>query len=336
MKTCKKGNTYSPFLPTKVTSQILVKQQLNAHYQKVQNAKATIDNKTPYSYITNPTTTGYQKNHKPHPRASSSLDYHSVCGVNFPAVNNYSDDQTVDQIVRTFLNDKATSDKKLLPEANFLKTPSRPNSPTATQDKTSKISENEHSKSLASSRRFHANFTTGDVLQMHRNKFTPEKPFSPRLIRSNATSKLRSLRCYNPPIRMTISNSSKISQNGDPNVRPASTTEVIQDPHNGKKIQRKIMKQDVCRPVSSQPCRTSLGRRLAGDDVNGKHRQTSGVCFVPSPRPIQLSTEIDKQTQLPANASAQTSSELTKVGEWLKSLNPKDDEIPVAVVSWHV
>ncbi|KAA3682001.1 uncharacterized protein DEA37_0010096, partial [Paragonimus westermani] len=99
---------------------------------------------------------------------------------------------------------------------------------------------------------------------------------------------------------------------------------------NEKKIQRKVMKQDVCHPVSSQLCRTSLGRRLAGDDVNS-NRQTSGVCFVPSPRPTRLSTEIDKQSQLPANASAQTSSELTKVGDWLKSLNPKDDEIPFTV-----
>ncbi|KAF6775083.1 hypothetical protein AHF37_05863 [Paragonimus kellicotti] len=168
---------------------------------------------------------------------------------------------------------------------------------------------------------------------MHQNKFTPEKPFSPRLIRSNASSKLRSLRCYNPPIRMTKSNSGKISHNEDQNMRPASTTDVIADSHNEKRNQRKIMKQDVRRPVSSQPCRTSLGHPLAEDDANSKHRQTPGVCFVPNQKHTQLSTEVDKQTQLPANVSAQTSSELTKVGEWLKSLNPKDDEIPVAVTN---
>ncbi|KAA3681995.1 uncharacterized protein DEA37_0010090, partial [Paragonimus westermani] len=144
--------------------------------------------------------------------------------------NNYSDDQTVDQIVRTFLTDKAPSDRKTSPEANFLKTPLRQSSPKAMQDETSKISENEHSNSLASSRRFRANLITGDVLQMHRNKFTPEKLFSPRLIRSNAASKLRSLRCYNPPIRMVKSKSSKITQNGDPGVRPANTTDVVADP----------------------------------------------------------------------------------------------------------
>ncbi|KAF5402501.1 hypothetical protein PHET_03699 [Paragonimus heterotremus] len=333
MKMCKKENTYLRFSPAKVTSQILVKQQLNAHYQKVQNAKATIDNKIPYSYLSNPTTRGYRKNHKPYTRTSSSSEYHSVCEANVSAVNNYSDDQTVDQIVRTFLTDNATSSRRVSPVANVLKTPSRPNIPTAMQDKTLKISENGHSSSVASSRRFRADFVTGDVLQMHRNKFTPEKPFSPRLIRSNATSKLRSLRCYNPPIRMTKSNSSKISQDEDQNLRPATTADIIADSHSEEKNQRKIMKQDVHRPVSSQTCRISLGRRLAEDDTNSKHRQTPGVCFVPSPRPTALSTEIDRQTPLPANVSAQTSLELTKVGEWLKSLNPKDDEIPVAMVS---
>ncbi|KAF6769257.1 hypothetical protein AHF37_12394 [Paragonimus kellicotti] len=82
MKVCKKANPCLPIPPTQVTSQILVKQQLNAHYQKVQNARATIDNKTPYSYFNNPTTRGYKKNPKPYRRASLS-EYYSACEANF-------------------------------------------------------------------------------------------------------------------------------------------------------------------------------------------------------------------------------------------------------------
>lgn len=41
-----------------------------------------------------------------------------------------------------------------------------------------------------------------DVLDIHRDKFTSPKPFSPRTMKSNVSSKLISLRCYNPPKRI--------------------------------------------------------------------------------------------------------------------------------------
>ncbi|CAI2726204.1 unnamed protein product [Schistosoma spindalis] len=42
-----------------------------------------------------------------------------------------------------------------------------------------------------------------DVLDIHRDKFTSPKPFSPRTMKSNFSSKLIGLRCYNPPKRIS-------------------------------------------------------------------------------------------------------------------------------------
>ncbi|GAA48932.1 spermatogenesis-associated protein 7-like [Clonorchis sinensis] len=62
----------------------------------------------------------------------------------------------------------------------------------------------------------------GDLLQIHKHRFTEEKPFSPRTIRSNASSKLRGLRCYNPPVRTSRVKAASAEQLEPERIRPAS------------------------------------------------------------------------------------------------------------------
>lgn len=45
----------------------------------------------------------------------------------------------------------------------------------------------------------HASEVSGDLLEIKPYLFTPVKDFTPRMLKSTATSKLRALDCYNPP-----------------------------------------------------------------------------------------------------------------------------------------
>lgn len=53
----------------------------------------------------------------------------------------------------------------------------------------------------------------GDIMDWHKEHFVePKKPFSPRLlVKPDAKSKVREMRCYNPPFRKKKTHSSHSS-----------------------------------------------------------------------------------------------------------------------------
>ncbi|CAH8503021.1 unnamed protein product [Schistosoma bovis] len=189
----------------KVSSKILIKQHLNAHYRNIQSVKAYVDNTTPYSFSHNPTTKGYLKSYKAADRRplSTRPESNSLC--NLTTINTFSDDPEVDRIVRRFILD---SNDKLMEPLGLGEHRSEVVGNKNTCEKCDcsdgepiilrKLDIDCFSTKTAHRRQS----LSTDVLDIHRDKFTSPKPFSPRTMKSNVSSKLISLRCYNPPKRI--------------------------------------------------------------------------------------------------------------------------------------
>ncbi|TPP65854.1 hypothetical protein FGIG_05692 [Fasciola gigantica] len=213
-----------------VSKQILINQQLDSHYKRIQNVRATIDTSIPYTFTRNPTTRGY-RTQKRSPRPGLTVTLHSDdVGESFMMPERFSDDQVVDNIVKEFLKE------------NPIFFQSDPN------DEWHDASEREKGKAIASVRnnrdrsgiaRSAAGSSRsafgsrpassgGDVLKRFQHKFTKEKPFSPRTMKTNAESKIRRLRCYNPPIRARRSSTSTERQSS----RPSSAGETHLETNN--------------------------------------------------------------------------------------------------------
>ncbi|CAH8506036.1 unnamed protein product [Schistosoma bovis] len=199
----------------KVSSKILIKQHLNAHYRNIQSVKAYVDNTTPYSFSHNPTTKGYLKSYKAADRRplSTRPESNSLC--NLTTINTFSDDPEVDRIVRRFILD---SNDKLMEPLGLGEHRSEVVGNKNTCEKCDcsdgepiilrKLDIDCFSTKTAHRRQS----LSTDVLDIHRDKFTSPKPFSPRTMKSNVSSKLISLRCYNPPKRIICRQSdSKVS-----------------------------------------------------------------------------------------------------------------------------
>ncbi|CAH8506118.1 hypothetical protein MS3_00006246 [Schistosoma haematobium] len=199
----------------KVSSKILIKQHLNAHYRNIQSVKAYVDNTTPYSFSHNPTTKGYLKSYKGADRIplSTRPESNSLC--NLTTINTFSDDPEVDRIVRRFILD---SNDKLMEPLGLGEHRSEVVGNKNTCEKCDcsdgepiilrKLDVDCFSTKTAHRRQL----LSTDVLDIHRDKFTSPKPFSPRTMKSNVSSKLISLRCYNPPKRISRRQSdSKVS-----------------------------------------------------------------------------------------------------------------------------
>ncbi|KAK4469561.1 hypothetical protein MN116_007101 [Schistosoma mekongi] len=189
----------------KVSSKILIKQHLDAHYKNIQSVKACIDNATPYSFIHNPTTKGYRKSSKVSHRTPLSIRPETNSLHNLTTIKTFSDDPEVDQIVRRFMLDNNEKQIELL-------TLGEHHSEIADNNKAHHKHDCSYDEPVVIRKLDIDSFSTKtvqqreslskDVLDIHRNKFTSPKPFSPRTVKSNASSKLISLRCYNPPKRI--------------------------------------------------------------------------------------------------------------------------------------
>ncbi|KAH8860869.1 spermatogenesis-associated 7-like [Schistosoma japonicum] len=194
-----------PSVAFPVSSKILIKQHLNAHYKNIQSVKACIDNTTPYSFFHNPTTKGYQKSFKVSHKTPLSTKPETNNFRNLTTVKTFSDDPEVDQIVRRFVLDDNEKQVELLTFGEH-------HSEIADDNKVHHKHDCSYGEPVVIRKLDLDCFSTKtiqqkeslskDVLDVHRNKFTNPKPFSPRTIKSNASSKLISLRCYNPPKRI--------------------------------------------------------------------------------------------------------------------------------------
>ncbi|CAH8544367.1 unnamed protein product [Dicrocoelium dendriticum] len=181
----------------KSSTHILVRQHLDAHYRKVLSSKGAIDTSSPYAFKPSCIDQNrmYPENHHlPGSRCVTSFRKKYIFDHNLQ----FSNDPVVDHLVKSYfasLRSEATGnilgsfvgDKRDSPKTHN-------NCNTFTRPVTRSISE---AKLLSGARRLEPD--SYDILQIHQHKFTTQKPFSPRTIRSNASSKLRSLRCYNPP-----------------------------------------------------------------------------------------------------------------------------------------
>ncbi|CAH8505399.1 unnamed protein product [Heterobilharzia americana] len=189
----------------KVSSQILIKQHLNAHYKSIQSAKASIDNSTPYSFINNPTTRGYRKSSRRICRQplSGRPETNGFCSQN--VINTFSDDPEVDEIVRKFLlDDCAKYTEPFTYNEHHLQSAGGENAfGKHTCSDRGPASLRKLEGDCFSNKTVHRRQSfSKDVMDIHHNKFTNPKLFSPRTIKSNASSKLIGLRCYNPPKRV--------------------------------------------------------------------------------------------------------------------------------------
>ncbi|VDP65977.1 unnamed protein product [Echinostoma caproni] len=171
-------------------------------------------------------------------------------------------------------------------------------------------------------------------MERYQHKFTKEKPFSPRTVKNNAESKLRSLRCYNPPIRARrLSTEKKTS-------RPLSAGETQAEPDhpqprpNSVRSQRSTSRSSP--RVTSTAHRPSSSGLLEPRNSNpSNHGQSDGgrahIYTFPSnhqdsryspaeiePHPVSAVTVIPSQTNLSQKQA--TVSQMGKVDQWLNTL----------------
>ncbi|KER30776.1 hypothetical protein T265_02819 [Opisthorchis viverrini] len=148
------------------------------------------------------------------------------------------DDPSVDQIIRSYIRNKPSENHKftseLLLNATYLREslddrPSGNDSPIAARRPGTSHS--------TQSRIRHSE--VGDLLQTHKHRFTEEKPFSPRTIRSNASSKLRGLRCYNPPVRTSRVKAANAEQLEPERIRPVSALATKSDLNDATRISKR-------------------------------------------------------------------------------------------------
>ncbi|CAH8531535.1 unnamed protein product [Schistosoma rodhaini] len=175
----------------KVSSKILIKQHLNAHYRNIQSVKAYVDNTAPYSLSHNPTTKGYRKSSKAADKRPLSTRPETNSRCNSIAINTFSDNPEVDEIVRVVLGEhhsEVVGNKSTCEKCNC-------------SDGEPIILRKLDVDCLSTKTSHRRQSLSNDVLDIYRDKFTSPKLFSPRTMKSSVPSKLISLRCYNPPKR---------------------------------------------------------------------------------------------------------------------------------------
>ncbi|BHF57949.1 hypothetical protein SprV_0100089700 [Sparganum proliferum] len=157
-----------------VSSQIIVKQQLEAHYKRLQSVK----------------------------RRPSNTDNR-----NLPTpVRPYASDSFVDGIIQRMLTDDGFISEQ---SPQWLKiTSSRQRSADRHGRNNAPRSRTESNRSCSSARCRVVREQPADVFERRPQKFTPAKAFTPRTLRSSATSFIRNLECYNPPIKRRSTRSS--------------------------------------------------------------------------------------------------------------------------------
>ncbi|CAH8840183.1 unnamed protein product [Trichobilharzia szidati] len=301
----------------KVSSQILIKQHLDAHYRNIQSAKACIDNSTPYSYFSNPTTRGYRKSSRVHRRPLSSRpETNSFC--NLAMVNTFSDDPEVDQIVRRFLLD---GDEKYVEPLRFGEDQSLNAGGENACDKYSCVD-----GVSASIRRLegdcYSNKTmqqrqsvSNDIMDIYHKKFTKPKPFSPRTIKSNASSKLIGLRCYNPPKRVVrvCQPDSKVILDVKPVIRlNRSNSQCTTDTKIKEKPVPKSVDANQDEVISSH-----LGKRLSRYASSSKNSNISPNMLSSSQKRVSLT---NLQRNPISDGFIDRSQNFGKVNQWLNTL----------------
>ncbi|CAH8486068.1 unnamed protein product [Schistosoma turkestanicum] len=205
-------------LKCKVSSKILIKQHLDAHYRNIQSVKACIDNTTPYSFSHNPTTKGYRKSSKIAHRRPFSVRAETTSLCDLTAINTFSDDPEVDRIVRKFVLDSSEKQIELFGPSEHhseVVKDKRKRDKSVCSNGEPMVLRRLDVDCLSTKTVHRRQLSSADVLDIHRNKFTSPKPFSPRTVKSSIPSKLISLRCYNPPKRTSRRRSgSKVSSDG--------------------------------------------------------------------------------------------------------------------------
>nr|VZI14275.1 unnamed protein product [Spirometra erinaceieuropaei] len=187
-----------------VSSQIIVKQQLEAHYKRLQSVKPRVDDSLPYSFYNNPK---FRARLNPKRTSLRSLRPSNADNRNLPTpVRPYASDSFVDGIIQRMLTDDGFISEQ---SPQWLKiTSSRHRSADRHGRSNALRSRTESNRSCSSARCRVVREQPADVFERRPQKFTPAKAFTPRTLRSSATSFIRNLECYNPPIKRRSTRSS--------------------------------------------------------------------------------------------------------------------------------
>ncbi|TGZ70881.1 hypothetical protein CRM22_002951 [Opisthorchis felineus] len=286
-----------------VSSHILVKQHLNAHNRKLQNVKAAVDTSLPYSYWNNPTTRGYQKNPKS-PSQHMCLNEILRTSNNRDIVTKFSDDPSVDQIVRSYIRNKPSEGCEFTSELPWKATHLMESPDGRPSGNGSLIAARRPGTSHSTQSRMRR-LEAGDLLQIHKHRFTEEKPFSPRTIRSNASSKLRGLPCYNPPVRTSRIKAASAEQLEPERIRPASALATKSNLHDATRL-------------SKRPSVHSYeGAFESPNKLNLLQSAGPGNAF--APQPSQFSNPERTYTPQPTSLT-QVTQNLDWVDQWIQSL----------------
>uniref|UniRef100_A0A5K3FT38 C2H2-type domain-containing protein n=1 Tax=Mesocestoides corti TaxID=53468 RepID=A0A5K3FT38_MESCO len=176
--------------PCSTSTHLFVSQQVEAHYRKLHLAKSCIDNKTPHSLFTNPKAKG-QRLRKRYLRPGAVDPRNENPQRPTPSTFHF-EDPAVDEIVAGLLKSYKRRDFSLLYSQQNV----RKNSNHLQTSSARSSSLNSLYKS-----RLPLRDPPADVLELHRSSFTEAKAYCPRTLKSAASSKLRTLDCYNPPKR---------------------------------------------------------------------------------------------------------------------------------------
>ncbi|XP_055952358.1 spermatogenesis-associated protein 7-like isoform X2 [Argiope bruennichi] len=207
-----------------ITSQYLALQQLDAHQRMISRAKSTVDTSAPKSLQSYISVVNQQKkkswrrsNNESRSSNMENLDYDFRPATSSRMQNSISEEDD-NLSLNTSVNKGIQTG---IPFGNFS---------SKTADKISWYLEalrhgelhspffmgTESSKNFHQSQASNRNrkkIIKGDILDWHTDCFVkPSKPFSPRIIaNTNAKSKLKDMRCYNPPFRKKKHSSSHSS-----------------------------------------------------------------------------------------------------------------------------
>ncbi|ESO90179.1 hypothetical protein LOTGIDRAFT_233972 [Lottia gigantea] len=216
------GLRSSPLSPTasKLSTQYLVLDHMSNHYKKISKAKSAIDSKPPKSMVNSQKARDNQRRKEfekyGRSRSCTSLSRHTPTpGQQYGYTEDMYDetlwddpedeeDELVQSIMRTTLQtqtmshpNKPNMEKTLqhhqdLHHSNAMATTMRPISSRSARSCVSNVSR------LSEVTR--KSTYDGDVVDKHQHRFTePNKPFTPRTLKSNRQSKLSQYKYYTPP-----------------------------------------------------------------------------------------------------------------------------------------
>ncbi|GFN82835.1 spermatogenesis-associated protein 7 [Plakobranchus ocellatus] len=291
------GLKSSPLAPTacKLSTQYLVLDHMTNHYNKIAKAKPAIDSKPPKSLSTSQKLRDRRNRekivHSPRPRAVTSMSHDGFQTYQDVLNDEPEDDEEklVHSIMKSTLLGKSHStsavresydaDVKNLYQHQQGGRDSRYSYTYSARPGSARSIQSGHSLGPSASRLPMSSSShdptkityQGDVLEKRPYLFTePERPFTPRTLKNNHQSRLKSSKCYNPP---PVKSSLQTKLHADKHPQPAPEVRLAPRPRPRSNSKRLQQERDADGYLLEQD---SHGRRRDSFHGLGETMETTG------------------------------------------------------------